>query len=365
MTEQDAMARLAAANPVPESGVRGAADSPRSRLLLRTVLARPRPRRTLLATRPPGSRRGMWRYGLVPVALAVAVAAGVVAVHRTTAPPPPARTTAATPQTVLSDAARQAAQSPPKGRFKHVTGTVGRVVHRTSAGGYDVILVDSVQSVQPANGLPGEGWLAIGEAGSSVRPLTAADAAAYRADGSPGAAEFPRDTEPSLAPDLARDRPFHGDVAGLPDDPARTGPAMVDWVATHDGFRVDGAWAPAPADVQGWLFREGLRLLDTFTDVVAGGDRAKIYRMLAGLSGVRILDATADPLGRPAVGLAYTGTTPRHGQIDWQVFVGAGSDQITYTQAVVRRPGPANASLSPGAVQYSTAVTSVTWSDRP
>jgi hypothetical protein len=365
MTEQDAMARLAASNPVPESEVRAAADSPRSRLLLRTVLARPRPRRTLLAPRPPGTRRGVWRYGLVPVAVAAAVATGIVAVDRDAPPPQPARTAVATPQTVLSAAARQAEQGAQKGLFKHVTGTVGRVVHRPAAGGYDVIVVDSVQSVQPADGLPGEGWLAIGESGSSVRPLTAADAAAYRADGSPGPAEFPRDPGPGPAPDLAGDRPFDGDVATLPDDPARTGPAMVDWVATHDGFEAGGVWAPAPPDVQGWLFREGLRLLDTFTDVVAGGDRAKIYRMLAGLSGVRTLDATADPLGRPAVGLAYTGSTPRHGLIDWQVFLGAGSDQITYTQAVVRRPGPANATLAAGAVQYSTAVTSVTWSDKP
>ena len=55
----------------------------------------------------------------------------------------------------------------------------------------------------------------------------------------------------------------------------------------------------------------------------------------------------------------------RYGLIDWQVFLGDGSDRITYTQAVVRQPGPANASLLPGAVQYSTAVTSVTWSDKP
>jgi hypothetical protein len=113
------------------------------------------------------------------------------------------------------------------------------------------------------------------------------------------------------------------------------------------------------------LFRQGTKLLDTFTAVVSGDDRAKIYRMLAGLTGVRTMDAAADPLGRPALGLSYTEQTARYGLIDWQVYLGAGSDRITYTQAVVRQPGPANASLTPGAVQYSTAVTSVTWSDKP
>ncbi len=68
-----------------------------------------------------------------------------------------------------------------------------------------------------------------------------------------------------------------------------------------------------PADPQGWLFRTGTKLLDTFTDVAGGADRAKIYRMLAGLAGVRTLDAAADPLGRPARALAYTAPTPRYG----------------------------------------------------
>jgi hypothetical protein len=31
----------------------------------------------------------------------------------------------------------------------------------------------------------------------------------------------------------------------------------------------------------------------------------------------------------------------------------------------VRQPGPANATVPSGAVQYSTAVTAVLWSDKP
>jgi hypothetical protein len=266
-----------------------------------------------------------------------------VVVHRPAPPPPPIPAPAlALPRTILTDAAQHAEKAPRRGRFMHVTGTTGRVVHVDSAGGYDLIRVDVVQSVQPADGLPGEGWLTIGESGSSVRPLTAADAAAYARDGSPDAAAVSGADSP-LHPDLADDEGYQGE---LPGDPARTG-------------------LPAPPDPQGWLFRQGTKLLDTFTAVVSVGDRAKIYRMLAGLTGVRTLDAAADPLGRPALGLAYTERTPRYGVIDWQVYLGAGSDRITYTQAVVRQPGPANASLTPGAVQYSTAVTSVTWSDKP
>lgn len=329
--EQDAMDRLAAANPVREAPL-----SSRAMFLERAVLARPRPK-----------RRRTWHYAVLPIGMAAAIATGIVLVKSPAPPEPPVPAPAlALPRTILTDAAQHAEAAPRRGRFLHVTGTTGRVVHVDSAGGYDLVRVDSVQSVQPADGLPGEGWLAIGEAGSSVRPLTAADAAAYARDGSPDAAEVAGGDHP-LHPDLAGDRAYRGDVTELPGDRPRTGTL------------------PPPPDPQGWLFREGTKLLDTFTSVVSGGDRARIYRMLAGLAGVRTLDAAADPLGRPALGLSYTEQTQRYGLIDWQVFLGAGSDRITYTQAVVRQPGPANASLTPGAVQYSTAVTSVTWSDKP
>lgn len=322
--EQEAMDRLSAANPVPEGPL-----PTRALFLERALLARPR--------RTPRRR---WQYAVLAAA---ALATGIAVVNRPAPPPPPAPAPAlAAPRTILTDAAQRAQDAPRRGRFMHVTGTTGRVVHVDSAGGYDLVRVDSVQSVQPADGRPGEGWLAIGESGSSVRPLTAADAAAYAKDGSPDATTVPGADHP-LHPDLAGDSGYQGE---LPVDRAPAG-------------------LPAPPDPQGWLFRQGTELLDTFTDVVSGGDRAAIYRMLAGLSGVRTLDAAADPLGRPAVGLSYTEQTPRYGLIDWQVYLGAGSDRITYTQAVVRQPGPANASLRPGAVQYSTAVTSVTWSDKP
>jgi len=336
------MARLAAANPMVDAD--GAASS-RAQFLLRSVLARPR------------ARRRRWRYGLIPAGLATAAATAIAIVHATLPAPPPPRAvpSIATPQAILSAAAEHAERDRRTGRFVHVTGTLGRVVHVGSAGGYDVIRVDSVRCVQPANGLPGEGWLTVGEAGSSVRPLTAADRAAYAKDGSPGPNQIPKaDTDRSLYPNLAGDSGYEGDVTKLPDDPAQTGAAML-----------AGLLAPVPRDPQGWLFREGTKLLDMFTDVLGGDQRGKIYRMLAGLSGVRTLDTAADPLGRPALGLAYTEQTPRYGLVDWQVFVGAGSDQIMYAQAVVRRPGPANASLRPGSVQYSTAVTSIAWSDKP
>jgi len=340
MNEQEVMRRLTAANPVPDGDVDGA--SSRAQFLLRSVLARPRPRRRVI------------RWALVPAALAAVVAAGavgVVVVNLDKPAPPKPVPAAATPQTILTAAADQAVHAAPKGEFVHVTGTVGRVVHRTSAGGYNLIRVDQVQSVHPADGQPGEGWLTIGETGSSVRPLTAADAVAYRKDGSPGAAEVDAGNR-TLYPNLAGDHAFAGDVSALPDDPAQAGAAML-------------ASVPGVADPAGWLFREGTKLLDTFTEVLGGAGQAKVYRMLGGLAGVRTLEATTDPLGRPATGLAYTGPAAGYGTVEWQIYLGTGTGQIMFSQAVVREPGPANAGLRPGAVQFSTAVTSVTWSDKP
>jgi hypothetical protein len=347
------MTRLAAANPVPEAEVRDAATSTRALFLQRAVLAQPRSRRRGFA--------GLeWRHAIVPAALAAVAVAAFAVVHRTNPPPAPpvqAGASTATPQSILAAAATQAERESPRGQFVHATGTIARIVHLGPGAGYDVIRVDSVQSVQPAAGRPGEGWLTIGERGSSVRPLTAADAAAYAADGSPGPAELPREQEQTLHPDLAGDEPYAGELGDLPEDPARTGPAMLAWLTE--------AGRGTPADPQGWLFRTGTKLLDTFTDVAGSADRAKIYRMLAGLTGVRTLESAADPLGRPARALAYTAPTPRYGIVEWQVYLGPDSDRITYTQAVVRQPGAANAALPTGAVQYSTAVTAVTWSDKP
>jgi hypothetical protein len=355
MTDHDAMTRLAAANPVPDNDVRETASSSRALFLERAVLARPPgPRRRLPLTTGLG-----WRHGLVPAAVAAVAVAAFAVVHRAAPPAPPARSVAgaATPQSILAAAATQAERESGRGRFVHAAGTVARIVHLGPGPGYDVIRVDSVHSVQPANGLPGEGWVAIGEQGSSVRPLTAAGAAAYAADGSPGPDELPPDDEQTLYPDLAGDEAYAGELRELPDDAAATGPAMLAWLVE--------AGLGTPADPQGWLFRTGTKLLDTFTAVAGGAERAKIYRMLAGLTGVRTLEAGADPLGRPALALAYTAPTPRYGVVEWQVYLGPGSDRITYTQAVVRQSGPANAGVPAGAVQYSTAVTAVTWSDKP
>ena len=348
MNDHDAMARLAAANPVPEIIAPG---SSQASFCLRGVLAQPR-------VEPPRRRNRAGRVVLAAAAMVLIAGGGTAAVRemrpeRVT--PPPGNAIPA-PSAVFTAAAGLAGQVGGEGQFLHVTGTAGRVVHVDSAGGYDVIRVDSVQGVQPADGRPGEGWLTIGEQGASVRPLTAGDAAAYRRDGSPGPARLPREPEAGPSPDLADDPEFDGEVGELPDDPATAATAMIDRAA-GDGFR--------PADDQGWLFRECTRLLDTFTNSLSGGDRAKIFRTLAGLNRVRTLDTATDPLGRPAIGLAYTGQTRRYGLIDWQIFLRKGSDQIGFTQAVVRRPGPANRTLTPGVVQYSTAVTHVVRSNTP
>ena len=103
MIEQDAMTRLAAANPVPDAEVRDSATSSRALLLQRAVLAQPRsPRRRLALV--PGPR---WRYALVPAALAAVAVAAFAVVHRTPPrAPAPVVASTATPQSILAAAAR-------------------------------------------------------------------------------------------------------------------------------------------------------------------------------------------------------------------------------------------------------------------
>ena len=333
MNEVDAMRRLAAANPVPQPLPPG---SSQAQFCLRTVLAAEPPRRPL--RRP------------VLVAAALVLIAGAVTYAVRPSPPPPPAPSIAAPSDVFLAAADVAGRGADKGQFVHVTGTTARVVHVDSAGGYDVIRVDSVEAVQPADGHPGEGWFTLGEQGSSVRPVSARDAAAHRRDGSPGALGRPAK---DLNPDLAADPEFRGEVGELPDDPVAAATAMI------------GGVTSGTADVQGWLFRECTRLLEPFTTSLSGADRAKVFRTLAGVTGVRTLADATDPTGRPAVGLAYTGETVRYGLVDWQIFLLAGTDRIGFTQAVVRRPGPANRTLAPGTVQYSTAVTDLRRTDTP
>lgn len=337
MNDMDAMRRLAAANPVPSPLPPG---SSQAQFCLRTVLAQD----------VEAPRRSRLRRPVLAAAVLVLVA-GAVAVAVRPSPPPPAVHAVAAPSAVFLAAADVAGRGGDKGQFVHVTGTTARVVHVDSAGGYDVIRVDSVEGMQPADGQPGEGWLTVGEQGSSVRPVSARDAAAYRRDGSPGAVGRPAK---DLDPDLAADPEYRGEVGELPDDPVAAAAAMLGAVV-----------APGPADVQGWIFRECTRLLEPFTTSLSGADRAKVFRTLAGVTGVRTLDAATDPTGRPAVGLAYTGETGRYGLVDWQIFLLAGTDLIGFTQAVVRRPGPANHTLAPGTVQYSTAVTDLRRTDTP
>jgi hypothetical protein len=333
MNENEAMRRLAAANPIPEVLPPG---SSQGQFALRTVLAQAR----------VGRSRRRW---VVASAAAAAVLIGATAFGLRPEPvQPPPRATVVAPPAVFDAAATDAGKAPGQGRFMHVSGVAARVVHVEGQGGYDVLRVDHVRAMRPADGRPGEGWLTIEERGASVRPVTTRDAVSWRRAGSP----VPPRSDDLLVPDLADDPDFDGDVAALPDDPMAAASAMLAPLGTG-------------TDRQGWLFRECTRLLDAFTSTLTGADRAKLFRALAGLTGVRTLGATTDPAGRPATGLAYTGETPRYGQVDWQIYLLAGTDRIGFTQAVVRRPGPANRTLAPGTVQYSVAVLETRRSDTP
>jgi hypothetical protein len=179
-------------------------------------------------------------------------------------------------------------------------------------------------------------------------PVTAADAEAWRADGSPevdASSDGPiSPIEKDIMPAPDEEAVFEGDLSTMPTDPVELREAMLDWVADV------GEWwthlpglSRRPKDEAAWLFREGTQLLtDDYS--MSSAKRASLYKMMAGLPGVHTLSDT-DPIGRPAVGLALTEKSEKYGTMEWQVFLDPKQDQVLGTQSVVRKPGSKNSHL--------------------
>ncbi|RFS80970.1 hypothetical protein D0T12_34430 [Actinomadura spongiicola] len=157
-------------------------------------------------------------------------------------------------------------------------------------------------------------------------------------DGSPGPDENPEAgiavPVPAEGPELAGDGTLEGDPTRLlPPDPAKLRMAMLTWIRDHGGL---------PAHPNAWLFREAAKLLDSSALVSSPAVRGALYRMLAGLPGVRSLGTVRDPLGRSAVGIAMREHTASLGTIDWQILLSPSSDFVMATRAVIVRPGDTN-----------------------
>ncbi len=216
-------------------------------------------------------------------------------------------------------------------------------------------------SSRSANGL-GKGTSATGWSDPDeqvrVRPLSAADRAAWDRDGRPGAGAL------GLlgGPDGARRGPIKREGAELdfgveetrrlPADPAKLRAWLLNYATSFDHERL--------RDPDLYLFTNAPSLLvDRPVD-----DRVRIatYRILAALNGVRVVTAT-DADGRTGKAVAMRETTEKDGTIEWQLFVDPETGRLTASQGVVVRAGAAG--LPPGTRVFSEIVEHAEWTSVP
>ncbi|HEU5032508.1 MAG TPA: CU044_5270 family protein [Spirillospora sp.] len=348
---------LAAANPVRADDVE---YGEREEAMLRSITARPRGGR-----RPGRAPRWSPRWALPGAAAAMAAVAAVALVvwNAVTPDPLPKQrvVTSGPAHAVLMAAAEKADRTEPK-RFWHAKGEVGELIQRDHRGHrYTLLASYPTETWLPRDPVDGDGVHSYDLGAVRLRPLTPADARQYRLDGSPRPNENPDPDMGIAIPDVPEgprpgDRIFEGDPARLPADPARLRTAMLAWMRDHGGL---------PDDPDAWLFREAPQLLSDPVSQPSQKLRAAVYRMLAGLPGVRNLGTVRDPLGRPALGVAMDETSPDLGTLEWQILLSPSEDFLMASRAVVVRPGTASGRVPAGSVQYYTVQRTAGWTDTP
>ena len=344
--------RLAAANPITEADLGDSATSPRAQALLRHILTEPAPSRSSRV------RMAQWAIPIAAVAVVTAVLWNVLVPD---AIPRQRYVTSGPARAILLAAAQEAETSPGTGRFWHARGEAVQTLYRDHHGHrYALFATYPTESWIPTDRRDGIAVSGQAPPGVTLKPVTAADAAAYQADGSPQPDENPAAgiQVPDIpnGPDLAGVTIYEGDPARLPTDPARMRIAILKWMRDHGTM-------PAHPDV--FLFREGAKLLDAGKRPLAPPIRAAVYRMLAGLPGVHSLGRVRDPLGRPALGVAMTEHTSAYGTLDWQLLIHPSSDSVMATRTVVLRPGAKNSQARPGSNQYLELWRTAGWTETP
>ncbi|MFI6515152.1 CU044_5270 family protein [Spirillospora sp. NPDC050679] len=216
-----------------------------------------------------------------------------------------------TARTVLMSAAERAEAAPATGRYWHVRTLA---YHPVQVGGKNRYWMERLQVEENWTDRGGRSWFGLREVGA--RPLTPADATAWKRDGQPAKwdlgvgdtadrARLSLQTKPK-AGRLVKGAPPHTfnvcdktmtfkQLQALPTSPAALKGAVTKAMDGND----DG---PVPADArQGFL--QGC-LVGLLLDVpVRPQTRAAAFRALATMPGVKATGAAKDERGRPGVGL--------------------------------------------------------------
>jgi len=348
MNDEEIHLLVAAVNPVRASDLGDTGRTPQSDRLLQEILRQ----------RPGRRRRRLLTAGLLGGAL-VAAAVSVLIVQSLPPAPVPVQHVVSQGQAheILLAAAARAQSRTETGRYWYSSGHVDQLLHREHAGNeYTLRISTQVTGEYPR--VRSDGYSVESYGASTIEPVTAADAAAYRRDGSPGQNENPAEgisiPDPPDGPELAGDSVYEGTIDGLPADPVAMRTAMLTWMRAHGGV---------PQHPEPWLFREATKMLEGREGIIAQPIRAALYRMLAGLPGVRSLGTVRDPLGRVSQGVAMTDTSHRLGTLDWQLFLDPTQDLMTASRAVVLKPGTDNSFTTPGMVQYASTTEHQGWTN--
>lgn len=287
-------------------------------------------------------RRGGQAWWGIPVLTAAAAAAAVITVLAVSAPAPggpapsPAGSaapvgSAATARAVLLAAAKTVSSvpQPSTARYYVTSGIVGNYL---LVGPRDnrYVVVERTRTQLWAARSPHDGSPRFYQ-GLGARPASAADEAAWRADGSPTVWSY---VGQAVGPEAVNGTPQYGtsrplttaadskltaataayglqqfqiglksltlrQLLALPADPARL-QAML----------LDGVWNPRwDGPKTGFLIQAIPPVLEM---PVTPAVRGALYRLLAGLPGVRSLGSMTDPSGRGGAAVAYTGGSQSH-----------------------------------------------------
>jgi hypothetical protein len=326
------------ANPIQTSDLPAGDSPPAQRALAQILQARaPRPPAGPAHGRSRSPRRARKRTLIMAglaVAAAGATAAAVVLAAPGTASAPPAHATPsqlATARQVLLTAAAHVAGAPATGRYWRVQAITGYTwPGGTKAHPYDISLATSYDQWNPRSAGQKE-WEITQQLGAV--PATPADAAAWRAAGSPTAwhsGQKPGDGDilqelghyperpGALAATTAASAPsatwtvsdgtvgyIEGDLAGLKAPQFRQIPATATGVGAllrHYYALTKCPSHPDRCSTEGqFIWSEALALL---ADPVSAQVRSATFKVMASLPGVRLLGPMTDPLGRHGYGLA-------------------------------------------------------------
>ena len=319
---------------------------------------------------------------LIPAAGLAAAAAAVVAVVANGSAPTPGRPAptaeAARPltasQILLAAAERSDRDAAGTGRYLVVRTENGSVLTvRSGTSTYRMIDRNSSEIWLSRTGGPTR--TIVQDLG--MTPPTPADAAAWRAAGSPGQVlvgkplptgelgpAHPVSTTGGPRQVSTTDGSIYAigaatasvrDLERLPADPAALRGALLE--------RFDGGGGDLPTDRGQWLLAVTSSLI---TDIpVSGPVRAAAFRLIATLPGVRSLGVVPDRRGRTGQGFAYTAVSAGGGTIERRFVIDAATGRALGEETRVLRPAGTTAGFAPGSLLGYSVVLQQTTGDTP